>query len=105
VKFDSNHKIDLKLWKPHNSISGVYVPRVSKELGKQLEEQFNKMIIVPMSDVNACIGFRSDKFRIGFAHNNKNFFGVIVPDNLGVQVPGDCSPVLENAFKIMFPKK
>jgi hypothetical protein len=93
---------DSKIWKKNISTSEYYPKKSTKE-GKLIWQEIQDLPVVDIEDLNMCVGFDGAPFNtIGFADNNKKYFGFEVDIKWGVKIPKDCEEVLESKYNSLF---
>jgi|TARA_R110000751_G_scaffold278735_1_gene381061 hypothetical protein len=93
---------DTKIWKK-NGGKGEYMPKRNTKVGKAISKELNELTAVSIKDLNMCIGFDGAPFKtIGFASNNKDYFGFVVDEEWNVKVPEDCKEVLTSEYREIF---
>lgn len=94
-------KPNVKVWR--SVYKDEYMPKANSKEGKVLLSKIKSLPIVSRDELNKCIGFDGGiVYRIGFAMNNKNYYGFEVGEDWGVKIPKDCKEVTYTEYKKMF---
>lgn len=96
-----NEKPDEKIWKKVNG--NEWMPRKSTKAGRLIHYKLSSTPRVTIDELNQCIGFNGAPFKtIGFAQNNKEYFGFIVKEEWNVKIPKDCEEVTTSKYNELF---
>ena len=68
-----------------------WMPKLNIKEGKEIQAKLDACPEVGIDELNQCIGFDGAPFQtIGFAWNNKKYFGFAVDEEWDVKIPNDC---------------
>lgn len=94
-------KPDEKVFKKVNG--NEWMPRLNTKAGKEIQAKLDATPRVTIDELNQCIGFDGAPFKtIGFAQNNKDYFGFIVDEKWEVKIPKDCEEVTVSKYNEIF---
>lgn len=94
-------KPDEKVWKKNNG--NEWLPRMNTKAGKEIQAKLDATPKVSIDELNQCIGFDGAPFKtIGYAQNNKDYFGFIVDEKWKVKIPKDCKEVTVSNYNELF---
>lgn len=81
---------------------GGWLPRGNTKAGKAINEKLDACPRITWYELNSCIGFESVFHCIGFAWNNKEYFGFSAKEDWGVKPPLDCEEVTTTKYNSLF---
>lgn len=91
-----------KIW-GKGSQNGEYYPKKNSKEGKAIWQEIQDLPNVGIDELNMCIGFDGAPFKtIGYAENNKEYFGFIVDEKWKVKIPKDCEEVTTSKYNGLF---
>lgn len=97
-------KPDEKVFKKVNG--NEWLPKLSNKLGKEIQARLDASPKISIEELNQCIGFNGAPFKtIGFARNNKEYFGFVVQEEWKVEIPQDCEEVTVSSYNKLFRKE
>jgi len=95
---------DEKVFKKVNG--NEWMPKKNTKVGKEIQAKLDATPRVTIDELNQCIGFNGSPFKtIGFAQNNKEYFGFIISEKWDVKIPSDCEEVTCSIYRELFYKK
>ena len=95
---------DKALWKNVNGSRREWLPKRNTKAGSELGKKFDILPKVALSELNKCIGFRSNMNSIGLATQNDEYFGIMAKDEWEIIIPTDCEEVTVTRFNQLFKK-
>lgn len=102
ISFVFEKEPDLKIWK-YSKKDNDYTPKVSSKEGKIIKEKMKLIEFISKKELNSCI---TDKLlfakTIGFNWSNKDFFGITIREEWGIEMPNDCEEVTTTKYNEMF---
>lgn len=82
-----------------------WMPKLNVKEGKEIKARLDSSLTVTKNDLNQCIGFDGAPFKtIGFAQNNKEYFGFVVDEDWDVKIPEDCEEVTVTRYNELFKR-
>lgn len=95
---------DPKVWKRIDNMPNEYMPKLNTTKGKQIQELLDATPRIGQHELNECIGFNNGApwKTIGFAQNNKEYFGFEIGEDWNVKIPADCTEVTRTRYNELF---
>lgn len=90
-----------KDWKNVFDSKDEWMPRLTSNVGKAIQKEFEAMPAVTRKELNSCIGFNQHFKSIGFDWCDTHF-GFSVKEDWGVKVPSDCEEITKTEFNKLF---
>jgi hypothetical protein len=85
---------DTKVYKRNNG--SEWMPRLNIKAGKDIQKKLDAAAEISRDELNMCIGFGGAPFStIGFARDNKTYYGFSVDEKWKIKVPKDCTMLLK----------
>lgn len=92
---------DMKIYKRNNG--SEWMPRLNCKEGKEIQDKLNSGNTVERNELNMCIGFDGAPFStIGFARNNKTYYGFSIDEKWKIKVPKDCKEITVTKYNSLF---
>lgn len=79
------------------------MPKRNSKIGKEIKQKLDSCIEVTIEELNRCIDFDGAPFNIiGFARNNKKYFGFTVLKEWNIKIPSDCNEITQTEYDKLF---
>lgn len=91
-----SEKPDSKVWK--EVLHMEYLPKQNSKEGKRIAKLISDLPTVQYPELNACIGYKGFRNKIGFTAG-KDHFGFEVSKDWGLKIPSDCEEILSSEYE------
>lgn len=98
---------DEKIYKKTRDFRNEFMPKQNTKEGKLIHEKLKACLTIEKGEANACVNFDGHPFKsIGFAYDNKEYFGFQVDSSWNFTPPSDCEEITPTKYtELFYPKE
>lgn len=99
IIFPEEFEFDTKIWsKPMNSFGARY-PKRNIKAGKNLNERFNQINSIPISDYGKVLGIPDPFYTPSINVDNVDFYLIMVSEKYAKSIPEDCIEITYREYQ------